>query len=239
MMTEPNDPTHSGPPVPASDIAQVQLSRNEIVALASKAARGAGMEWGLAEEAGAAAGWLAAIGVDGAKALLDHLQLALGKDWPQICPVVARGQWRSAGPDPLCPVALGATLCDFADLPDGLAKGDGLIAGPVSRPVLLLPFLAEIARRQDRTILLAWDGGTVLIGTDGQIAGEVAGLTSVAQAPLRLCHAADQAQWPSPAPPRPVSRQTMSMLTALAMKTTVPATDASRDGAGAGTTDND
>ncbi|MEF9603350.1 DUF3726 domain-containing protein, partial [Paracoccus sp. PXZ] len=46
------------------------LSRNETEALCLKAARGAGMSWGLAEEAAFAAGWLGAHGIDGAGALL-------------------------------------------------------------------------------------------------------------------------------------------------------------------------
>ena len=47
-----------------------QRSLNEIDSLCQKAARGAGLDWGLAEEAGFAAAWLAARGADGAAALL-------------------------------------------------------------------------------------------------------------------------------------------------------------------------
>lgn len=238
-MTEPSDPTRSGPPVPPKEVPEVQLSRNEIVALGTKAARGAGMEWGLAEEAGTAAGWLAAMGLDGAGALLDQLQLAAGKGWPHICPVVARGRWRSAGSDPICPIALGATLCDFADLPEGLEDGDGLIIGPVSQPVLLLPFLAEIARRKAILLELGWDDGAVLIGGSGQIDGDLAALHHANRILLRLSRRADHGTWQDPAALRPISRQTMQKLTELAMKTTVPSTEASRAGAGAGTQDND
>ncbi len=239
MMAEPNDPTRSGPPVPDAGIAEVHLSQNEIVALTTKAARGAGMEWGLAEEAGFAAGWLSAKGVDGAQALLDHLSLAEGKSWSQICPVVTHGNWRASGGDPLCPVALGSTLCDFAGLPDGLSDGDGLVAGPVSQPVLLLPFLADIAVRQGRAVQISWGDSAVLIGEAGQIAGDITGLRDMAQASLHLAFGQNEGRWPVPDAQPPVCRDTMARLAALAMKTTVPATDASRDGAGAGTSDND
>lgn len=42
------------------------------------AARGAGLPWGLAEEAGYAAGWLTARGMDGGAALLAHLGTLAG-----------------------------------------------------------------------------------------------------------------------------------------------------------------
>ena len=74
MTREANDPTRAGGPVPAA--AAVLLSRNEVEALCTKAARGAGMGWGHADEAGGAVGWLQARGIDGAAALLAALDLA-------------------------------------------------------------------------------------------------------------------------------------------------------------------
>lgn len=239
MRPEANDPTRSGPPVPDTGGSEILLSRNEIAALGAKAARGAGMEWGLAEEAGFAAGWLSANGVDGAGALLDHLEAARGTGWAQICPVVARGAWRAAGTDPLCPVALGATLCDFAGLPGGLTDGEGILAGPVSRPVLLLPFLADIARKATRPVAIAWPGGRVIVGEGGEVAGPVADLAGLPEAALELAFAPAPSGWPARAGQTPTHRSTMAALTTLAMKTTVPASAASRDGAGAGATDND
>ncbi len=44
-------------------------SLNEIEGLARKAARGSGLSWGLAEEAGKATRWLCAAGLPGADAL--------------------------------------------------------------------------------------------------------------------------------------------------------------------------
>lgn len=237
MSLEPNDPTRSGPPVPDNGESQIMLSQNEITALGAKAARGAGMEWGLAEEAGFAAGWLSANGVDGARALLSHLEAASGKGWAEICPVVASGAWRPSGPDPICPVALGATLCDFAGLPGGLTGDEGLRAGPVSQPVLLLPFLTDIARKENRAVEIAWPDGRVIVGRDGQVAGAVADLACVPEAALSLAFAPAPSGWPARGAQTPTCRSTMAALTALAMKTTVPASASSRDGAGA--TDND
>ena len=50
------------------------LSQNEIESLCIKAARGAGYSWGLAEQAGFAAGWLAARGLDATAPLLALLR---------------------------------------------------------------------------------------------------------------------------------------------------------------------
>lgn len=107
------------------------LTRPEVEALCTKAARGAGMAWGLAEEAGFAAGWLQAHGIDGAGALAAYLDGGLG-----VAPVASPGHWTGAGP--LCPIATGAALSDFRDLPAGALP---LRLDPVAHPVLLRPFL--------------------------------------------------------------------------------------------------
>lgn len=51
----------------------VDLSLGELQALATKAARGAGLSWGLAQEAGWAVRWLEARGLPGAAALAEAL----------------------------------------------------------------------------------------------------------------------------------------------------------------------
>ena len=107
---EPNDPTRSGSPLPPGTGAH--LSQNEVEQLCLKAARGAGMSWGIAEEAGFAAAWLAMRGLDGPGALLSRLQAAGGQAWQEIRPVVAPGRFRPGDGGCLCPIALGATLED-------------------------------------------------------------------------------------------------------------------------------
>lgn len=224
---------------PASTASGPLLSRSEIEALCAKAARGAGMAWGLAEEAGFAAGWLSMRGVDGPGALADHLGWAEGLPWQEICPEVAAGIWKARDSGTLCPVALGATLCDFATLPQGALDGDGLVVGPVSRPVILLPFLAAMAQRLEYAVEARWPGGRIAVAPSGDMAGEVAELAALDRAQLTLCRAADT--------PPPMSRRgrvgcsqdTVDRLNALALKTTVPPSEISRDDAGAGTSDND
>ncbi|MFD1881628.1 DUF3726 domain-containing protein [Paracoccus pacificus] len=254
-IAQASDPTPSGTPMPAAGTDFITLSRGEVEALCAKAARGAGMSWGMADEAGFAAAWLAARGFDAAAVLLAHLEATQGKPWSRICPVVRPGAWRAANGDPLCPIALGATLCDFAadaatdtdaDA-EGLCPSRSLTAGPVSRPLLVLPFLADIARRLNRRIRLGWSGAAVHIGPGGALAGDLSGLALLPRATVLLVVSPQDdpghgAAAPLPATPeaRPkTSRETMARLNALAMKTTVPPSDNSRADAGAGTTDND
>lgn len=219
----------------------VAMSRGEVAALCMKAARGAGMAWGLAEEAGFAAAWLAGRGIDGPGHLLAHLMAAQGRAWADLCPAVAKGRWTALPERALCPIALGATLCDHAALPEGPGIGCELWIGPVDHPVFLLPFLVVIAQEAHVTFRLAWEGGEM--STDASAAAldtaarALGGRTSM---DLRLaCHAggvpAADAMTPLPA----VAGDTIGALNELAMRTTVPASAASRAGAGAGTTDND
>ena len=84
-----NDPTQAGVAVPETGGARLTLP--EIQSLCFKAARGAGMEWGLAEEAAFAARWLAAAGLPGPERLGARLQ-AGGVAAPEIGSGVWRGR---------------------------------------------------------------------------------------------------------------------------------------------------
>ena len=216
------------------------LSRGEVAALCMKAARGAGMAWGLAEEAGFAAGWLTERGVDGPASLLAHLTDAQGRRWSDQGPIVEADEWRAPSGGSLCPIALGASLCDHAELPRGPAAGRSLRIGPVDRPLLLIPFLAVVEEASGIVLSLDLQGAA----DDAREAG--AGLVQAVSAlrdrrrlSLRL---SSRAGTPLPAPAAPVpdiAAPTVAGLNLLAMRTTVPASDASRAGAGSTTSDDD
>ncbi len=118
------------------------LSFYETGVLARRATRGAGYDWGLAEEATFAAGWLCDYGVDGADVLSRYYQRVDGqkvasrmvRSWPD--------SWEgdAFGNSPLCPLCLGAALSDFG-LPSGVEK---VVISAVYAPVLLLPFIANL-----------------------------------------------------------------------------------------------
>ncbi len=120
------------------------LSFYETGVLARRATRGAGYDWGLAEEATFAAGWLCDYGVDGADVLSRYLRRVDGQTvasrmvraWP------SGDVWKgdAFGNSPLCPLCLGAALSDFG-LPSGVDK---VVISKVYAPVLLLPFIANL-----------------------------------------------------------------------------------------------
>ena len=144
-MSDPLDQTRGDTLPLITDAQSAYLSCNEVSALCMKAARGAGMSWGLAEEAGFAAAWLVQHGVDGPEYLYRHLVQAQGQSWQSLCPTVTPGDWQAPAGHALCPIALGATLCDYASLPEGVGVGCSDKIGPVDHPVLLIPFLVSCA----------------------------------------------------------------------------------------------
>ena len=220
----------SGPPQLAV------LSRNEIEALCARAARGAGRGWGLAEEAGFAVGWLHAQGIDGATALLAHLEGAARSAWRDLCPVVGPGKWAARGCNPICPVALGAALSDHCELPEGHLAG-GLSVSPASHPVLVLPFLSRVAGILGEAVRMRFYGGGIDIGCD-ELSGDVGRLAGLVEAAFTL------SPGPSPAgsgrpPACSYPQTTLRALGDLARRTTVPPSARSRADAGADTGDND
>jgi hypothetical protein len=140
----------------------------------------------------------------------------------------------------MCPITLGAALCDFADLPETALSRGPLRLGPVGRPVLLLPFLCGVCAVQGIAIRIDWPGGTVTVDKAGTLSGDAAALRRERAAVLSVsdwrASSADRAI----APRRPaVGLDTLRGLDDLAMRTTVPPSEASRAGAGATTSDND
>lgn len=230
MTVEQNDPTVSGFSPPASGVAR--LSGNETEMLCLKAARGAGLTWGLAEEVGYAARWLQTRGIDGTTVLLAHLDWLDGRPWDTLCPE-ATGKLRARGAGLLCPIALGATLSDVAVLPEGTV-------GPVARPVLVLPFLHPLAQAKGETIEMAWQGGRATVTPLGAVGGDLDVLGDLGAVSLTLAYseAAGEADAALTFDGRP-SATTLALLNDYAMKITVPASGSSRVDAGAGTGDND
>ena len=238
MTVEPNDPTRSGVSLPAGAVAT--LSLNEIESLCLKAARGAGMSWGLAEEAGFAAAWLAKRGIDGPTALLSQLKGAAGLAWGEICPVVEVGAMRPLGDGCLCPIALGAALCDFAALPEMAMTQAPLQVGPVSQPILLLPFLSALAAARGEVVEFNWSGETVIVSGQGQVAGDILSIAMAASvvARISLCPSTTDFH-SSSASAVEIPADTLRQLNDFAICTTVPPSEKSRSDAGAGTSDND
>jgi hypothetical protein len=126
------------------DPAFVVLSLPEVAALALRAARGAGLTWGMAEECGNAAVWLAAHGLDWS---IDILARLTGEGGARIVPAATK--WTSKGA--VCGLHAGATLADFATLPEGPGT-NGVRIGLVNHPLCLLPFAARAAKAMQSSL---------------------------------------------------------------------------------------
>jgi hypothetical protein len=208
---------------------------NEVEALAKRAARGAGMSWGTAEEAAKATRWLCRNGIDGAgvlSALLDHNQ---GKAEQDLRPAETSGTWRAVDAAQLCALLAGAALSDGALK----LKDASITMQRLSFPALLLPFMASAAAQLNCVLVLECDAGSA--STDGNLlalSNEALLQATSADVVIRIGgltgNILSQVSRAKPAP------EAWDTLNTYAHKTYAPATEASRlAGAGAGLADND
>ena len=202
----------------------------ETKTLATKAARGAGFAWGLAEEAGFAVHWLQSHGAPGVAALAALL------DWQSKPGNAFSPAWTSGNTsDPVgtfSPIELGTALMDA-----GSFSYTGL--GQVRQPLLLAPFLSMNA--PERGCRLNWGDVSIVLAQDcfNTSATRQALLADVADCFLSD---ADEDGVSNVQHVRVGNDEADSIetLKSFAAATFAPATEASRlSGAGAGLTDND
>ena len=136
------------------------FSLNEVEVTSKKAARGAGYSWGLAEEAGKAIRWLCARELDGCGALLLLLTKTDGMATMQVTPDTHQMIWQAKGGF-LCAVMTGCCVSDLAERDDPTFR-----FGPIIAPLLMLPFVATVARVRQCNMHVTWPGGNAV--TDGE-----------------------------------------------------------------------
>ena len=141
----------------------MEFSLNETEGLCKRAARGAGLSWGLAEEAGKAARWLAAVGLPGPALLAAELEQVDGQRYDALAPSAIEGMWAAPG-GVMSPLIAGAALSDLAD---DIAAGRAFLLGPTSYPLLLTPFVANAAKACGMTVMLGWQEVKMLIAPGG------------------------------------------------------------------------
>ena len=206
-------------------------SLGEIGALATKAARGSGMDWGLADEAGYAVKWLQRRQLPGVAALCRYLS------------------WRQAGKITIWPddTARDGHYCPIAT---GAAYGDGVFGDEVQfarvrTPLLLIPFIALRAAHSPVCLSM---GNIVFALTKDKFGFSKNDTAILMDASACHIYAASDDELPEmitiakAATPRvPVtSSACITALNSFAKNTYAPATEASRlAGAGAGLNDND
>ncbi|WP_423908067.1 DUF3726 domain-containing protein [Candidatus Spongiihabitans sp.] len=205
-------------------------SIGETSVLAIKAARGVGMPWGLAEEAGFALRWLSQNSAPGVSALCRYLSFhktALEEDIPPAVWPDSQS-WH-------CPLHLGAAISDgVIDLP--------VTVPGVREPLLLLPFLAT--RATDGWLVSLEMGPTRVMVASDRFASNIADTNLlIDQASCRITFKdgalpASGRQTNSRIPT--TVTECLAVLTRFAHHTYAPATEESRlVGAGAGLNDND
>lgn len=229
MKMSTHDPTRvASSPIHMAEGAVV-LSLSETHALCAKATRGAGFDWGHAEEAGHAAAWLAAHNLPGCALILRRLQMGL--DAPPL-PHSAQ-----------CPLRIGVALVDHVNLPE--ATQDYARLAHVALPGLLLPFVALAARLRRADVRVEAYGLKLTLHADGtaQHSEVMMAFCELALGDIALTFGQQQAR---PVPHKAVSIQLPSTptdiwraLDALALQVTVPPSDQSRSGAGGEGSDND
>ena len=224
-MSGASDPTTTGFRPPSDQPAY--LSGNEVETLAMKAARGAGMDWGLAEEAGHAARWLHQRGVNSLTPLTELLDAAQSTGWTAMRPAGLEQLFARKG-DCLCPITLGTVLTDMARLPR-----HGI--GAVAQPVLLIPFLGSLAGTLARPITMQVGASQIIVTPQGRLSTDAlpsSGIPTLSPSGTAIDQGEKHA---SPCYPT----GTLNRLNAYALETTVPVSDASRADAGSALDDND
>jgi len=203
-------------------------SLGETAALATKAARGAGLAWGLADEAGFAVSWLQARGIPGLAALCRYLK------WRETGKLAALPD-APGGDHFYCPIAVGTAYMDGA-----LDQVFAILA--VREPVLILPFIA--VRAGPQTLEVCLDQLSLHLSKNGVSCPYLDTALLISAANCRVQMPAGDI--PTIQPPDHATRVPsyflgcVQTLQEFAKKTYAPATEESRlAGAGAGLNDND
>ena len=216
------------------------LSLNEIDVSVKRAARGVGMSWGLAEEAGKAARWLAARRLTRLELVIDYLCSQDHRPYEDMRPRRNGAVWSSRG-GRLCPIVAGASFSDGARSANVRA---GVRLASLACPALLLPFLASASKALGSPLSVGWGQTAIVVSGSGvEIAAEPQGLADAFAAAVTIALA--------PRTPMAgsfierfegmdVDDEAAARLQALAFRTFVPPSLRSRlTGAGSGLTDND
>ncbi len=244
----------------------VNASINEAAALARKATKGAGYDWSMADEAAFATAWLCRQGLDGATILAQHLSYAHERDIATLRLRSLHQPWR-ASESGLCALSAGATLSDLAhDTDTRQGELEQLITPALLLPFIAYA-MERLHRGGSGSMMRMGRAALRYTGFEAELRSysgatwlhrcslaQGASSMKASQPPIcadvryrieaQMSEQADASATPHVAP---ISRTHRTHITAdawatlnqFAALTYAPATDASRRGAGAGTTDND
>jgi len=219
------------------DGASGDYSIGEIAGLIHKAYRGLGRPWGLAEEAGRAAAWLASRGLPGPDMFAILARRFDGTDCADCTPADLTSPWKAVG-GRLCPIVAGSSLCDA---PACIREPGGLSMHAIVAPLLIVPFAAAVANRTGSCLTVKWRGVQADCAPDGHrisappkdLAADMADVIVLPAEGIGEIGGQNRQRVQC-------SQTTFKTLDQFAHRTYVPETELSRlTGAGAGLTDND
>jgi len=216
----------------------VDYSIGEISSLVLKAYRATGMPWGLAEEAGRAAGWMAMHRLPGLESFAGLVTTFDGVAIDQRTPVSLAPPYHS-NRTTLCPVVVGTVL---NDLYAGNTAFDPFTISRCAYPAILLPFVDRVALVNRRRLIVSWGDVEVRSNGDGLVIDGDPSSLGVDQTE-QVAVSTDNVAGPTR---KGIARRgqghpaAIRVLEQFAQRTYVPASSESRlGGAGAGLTDND
>jgi hypothetical protein len=190
----------------------LDMAHSELRSLVTKAARGAGLSWGLAEDAGWAAEWLARRSMPAGKWAADWLAEAI-----------------DGLPDP---VRFGASMADRLASGEGPLSNEDLPDDMVA-PAYLLPYLHLVATKRGPVEISDPHGRVALVDANGPV---IFGPSWAERTRSWSINSASAIQDASRAF---LEHSVAECLEQLALRTTVPSSDTSRCGAGSARSDND
>lgn len=222
-------------------------SLNQVEQTSRKAARGAGLSWGLADEVGKALRWLHSYGLDGIPVLVEALCRHAQYEYSQLVPVSLCGRWH-AKCGVLDPLAVGASLSDCLPLLHTTVIQTEMIA----YPLLVAGFIGTAAEIEDLAFTLTWPqvrlqcrrGGMKITAEPRAVTTETASFIHCKLSDFAECAERETdlpAQWQAPHCGEIVIESAVwNRLEQYMHRTYVEASEASRmAGAGAGLHDND
>ncbi len=208
----------------------VKYSLSEIDAESKKAARGCGFSWGHAEEIGKAVRWLAAHKLPGVMLLADYLTQR-DQDVARYQQLIEADQRIQSGSDNgiLCPLLTGSYICD-----SGIESVKKTVRfNSLAYPLLLLPYVARLTLDSENALLFRWnsvsfycDAGKLMWIDKGSVTSPVAGNVICESTP-----SLSKGKLPGNKG-QSIDEQSWQKLTTLSHRIYVPASEASRKGAG-------
>ena len=208
----------------------MRYSVNECRYIARLAARGAGLSWGLAEEAGHAAAWLAMRGLHFSAPFISCARQTLHSPNDNM---ILQGELESdIRSEMLNPFLSGIAICDLSR-----ARPLRWRIRNVAHPIILAPFVAFAAMSANEVVKIEWQEAEII--TDGKHAALIkdTGIDAVrADASIAPCSPPCDFHKTALAESEQckVAAKDWRQLNSLAARTYVPASEESRRRAGAG-----